>query len=88
MHPYNAAGGRTKKEFNLNDALLRLSSVMIKPIDSASLGLFRIAFGYVLFLQGMKFQDLLSTLHHSTFVLPYPGLGWVGLLCNHRLLCE
>ena len=51
---------------------------LLAPIDGVTLGLFRIAFAYVLFLQGRKWNDLADGMYRSHgFLLPYPMFGWV-----------
>lgn len=51
---------------------------LLAPIDGITLGLFRIALGYVLFLQGRKWSTLADDLYRSRgSLLPYPMFGWV-----------
>lgn len=63
---------------DVRDQAHALANWLLAPVDGVTLGLFRIAFGVVLLMQGRSWKHLVDEVHAGHgFLLPYPMFGWI-----------
>lgn len=60
-----------------SELLHRGARRLLAPVDGITLGLFRIGFACVLFMQAQKWANAAELFRRSGTLLPYPMFGWV-----------